>query len=59
MCTLLCIARGGNTLMKPNPDRRLPHNIKVVSFRNSKAIETVTVTAFPKYEFFTEESCLG
>lgn len=38
MCTLLCIARGGNNLMKSNPDCRLPHNRKVVSFRNSKAI---------------------
>lgn len=46
MCTLLCIARGGHTLMKSNPGCRMPHNRKVVSFRNPKAIETATITEF-------------
>lgn len=59
MCTPLCIARGGHTLMKSNLGCRLPHNRKVVSFRNPKTIETATITVFSKQEFFAEESCLG
>lgn len=45
--------------MKSNPGCRLPHNRKVVSFRNPKAIETATITGFFLNKSFSLRAVLG